>query len=175
MRYFLDTEFDEAPGKLELISIGIVAEDGREYYAISTEFKARRCNQWVKDNVLTQLPPRWVNPMYDSPRLREESRAWKNRGRIREEILAFCDPEKYGRPEFWGWACGFDYVAVTWLMGGMESWPSDWPYYFRDIQQSADERGVELEDQPAGQHDALADARWIRRLWEFLASPDKVV
>jgi hypothetical protein len=29
MKYFLDTEFIEQPNTIELISIGIVAEDGR--------------------------------------------------------------------------------------------------------------------------------------------------
>ena len=53
MKYFLDTEFLEGPQKekfpislfrkntpptIDLISIGVVAEDGREYYAISKDF-----------------------------------------------------------------------------------------------------------------------------------------
>jgi len=53
MKYFLDTEFLEGPQKekfpislfrkqtpntIDLISIGIVAEDGREYYAVSKDF-----------------------------------------------------------------------------------------------------------------------------------------
>lgn len=47
MKYYLDTEFHEYKktsfiskdvNTIELISIGIVAEDGREYYAISDEF-----------------------------------------------------------------------------------------------------------------------------------------
>ena len=37
MKYFIDTEFVETVGHIELISIGIVAEDGREYYAVHTE------------------------------------------------------------------------------------------------------------------------------------------
>ena len=40
MRYFYDTEFIENGRTIELISIGVVAEDGREFYAISTEFDA---------------------------------------------------------------------------------------------------------------------------------------
>src|SRR5690349_17532726 len=35
MRYFLDTEFIERPGTIDLISIGIVSEDRREFYAES--------------------------------------------------------------------------------------------------------------------------------------------
>ena len=56
MKYFIDTEFIEGPQKesfpislfrketpntIDLISIGIVAEDGREYYAISKDFNLR--------------------------------------------------------------------------------------------------------------------------------------
>jgi uncharacterized protein YjfI (DUF2170 family) len=38
VKYFYDTEFIDNGRIIDLISIGVVAEDGREYYAISTEF-----------------------------------------------------------------------------------------------------------------------------------------
>jgi hypothetical protein len=50
MKYFIDTEFLEGPQKklfgytkptIELISIGIVSEDGREFYAISKDFNLK--------------------------------------------------------------------------------------------------------------------------------------
>lgn len=50
MKYFIDTEFLEGTQKgifrdskptIDLISIGIVAEDGREYYAISKDFNIK--------------------------------------------------------------------------------------------------------------------------------------
>ena len=56
MKYFIDTEFlegkqkesfpislfrKETPNTIDLISIGIVAEDGREYYAISKDFNLK--------------------------------------------------------------------------------------------------------------------------------------
>ena len=45
MKYYLDTEFHEYKKNgidtIELISIGIVAEDGREYYAISKDFNLK--------------------------------------------------------------------------------------------------------------------------------------
>jgi hypothetical protein len=86
MKYFLDTEFIESTqstlfGKtkptIDLISIGIVAEDGREYYAISKDFNLKeawnrydRAEQtmfekqncfkgrkiyWIRDNVLKSI------------------------------------------------------------------------------------------------------------------------
>jgi len=66
MNYYLDTEFHEYKKKpfigkaidtIELISIGIVAEDDREYYAVSNEFdlKATWSNEWLRDNVLLNI------------------------------------------------------------------------------------------------------------------------
>ncbi|HEU4360304.1 MAG TPA: hypothetical protein VFR27_02205, partial [Mycobacterium sp.] len=52
MRYFYDTEFIDDGYTIELISIGVVAEDGREYYAVSTEFDAGRAGPWVRTHVL---------------------------------------------------------------------------------------------------------------------------
>lgn len=68
MKYYLDTEFKEGFHKplfgknrhfIDLISIGIVAEDGREYYAISNEFDLNAIwndkDSWVKENVLRPI------------------------------------------------------------------------------------------------------------------------
>lgn len=64
MKYYIDTEFIEdfytpllgkARHFIDLISIGIVAEDGREYYAISNEFNRKDASDWVKENVLNRL------------------------------------------------------------------------------------------------------------------------
>ena len=45
VRYFYDTEFIDDGRTIELISIGVAAEDGREYYAVSTEFDPRARRQ----------------------------------------------------------------------------------------------------------------------------------
>ena len=54
MKYYLDTEFLERPNTIELISIGINCEDGRELYEISNEFNLRRAwkDSWIRSNVL---------------------------------------------------------------------------------------------------------------------------
>jgi hypothetical protein len=64
MKYFIDTEFIEGFKKplfskrrhfIDLISIGIVAEDGREYYAMSNEFDPKDADGWVTENVLVPI------------------------------------------------------------------------------------------------------------------------
>ena len=42
MKYWMDTEFIERPYTIDLISIGLVAEDGREFYAESSEVDGPR-------------------------------------------------------------------------------------------------------------------------------------
>ena len=70
MRFFYDCEFIEDGTTIELVSIGVVGEDGREFYAVSTEFDASRAGAWVRANVLPKLP---------SP----ADRAWRSRQRLR--------------------------------------------------------------------------------------------
>ena len=41
-RYFYDCEFIEDGRVIDLVSIGVVDEYGREFYAVSTEFDATR-------------------------------------------------------------------------------------------------------------------------------------
>ncbi|WP_024905193.1 3'-5' exoribonuclease [Robbsia andropogonis] len=54
MRVFVDTEFTDFLN-CELISIALVAEDGSEFYAESTDFDRTLCSPFVWDAVLPQL------------------------------------------------------------------------------------------------------------------------
>ncbi len=66
MKYFLDQEFMSGFVKplfgkerhfIDLISIGLVSEDGREYYAVSNEFnlKVVWSDDWLRENVLRPI------------------------------------------------------------------------------------------------------------------------
>ena len=89
MRFFYDTEFIEDGETIELISIGIVGDDGREYYAVSTDFDPARAGEWVRNNVLNQLP----NP---------NSSEWKSLDTIRTDLEKFLHVP--GGAELWAWA-----------------------------------------------------------------------
>ena len=53
-----DLEFLEDGRTIELISIGIVSDDGREFYAVSSEAPGGRIHQndWLMANVWPSLP-----------------------------------------------------------------------------------------------------------------------
>lgn len=155
MKYFLDTEFSER-GPLfpvELISIGIVSEDGREFYAHSANYDIEACSDWVKVNVLPQV--QWEAPM--------------SRWTIAESVKLFVgdDPS----PEFWGYYADYDWVVFCQMFGTMMDLPTGWPMYCRDLKQWADQLGnPTLPAQSTAEHKALNDARWNKLAWEFLAN-----
>jgi len=106
VRYFYDTEFIDDGRTIDLISIGVAAEDGREYYAISTEFDPERAGSWVRANVLPKLPP-------------PASQLWRPRARIRSDLETFFDVDGSEPIELWAWVGAYDHVALCQLWGPM--------------------------------------------------------
>lgn len=154
MKYFLDTEFIEKPCMIDLISIGIVTEDGREYYAISMEFDGSEASAWVKQNVISLLPS-------------HKDPAWKNRMQIEREILEFVgdDPD----PEFWGYYADYDWVVFCWLFGPMIDLPKHFPKFCRDLKQHLVDHGnPKIPVDKGEEHNALADAWWIKKSYDWI-------
>lgn len=160
MRFWLDTEFIEDGRTIDLVSIGMVSEDNRKYYAVSSECEPKKANDWVVKNVLSQIDWGLARP----------------RKQIRHEILRFVGdiPENQHtgqkkRPEFWGYYADYDWVILCQLFGTMMDLPDGFPMYCRDIKQWCDELGnPQLPSQEKGLHHALADAEWNKMCWEFL-------
>lgn len=152
-RFFYDTEFIERPGRLDLISIGVVGEDGREFYAVSGEFDHSAASDWVKANVLAKLEP---------------PTTWKLLETIRLQLLDFLKPSVESPIELWGYYSAYDHVALCWLFGTMMDLPAGMPMWTNDIQQIRHAEGVTLPVQESGHHNALADARWTKLAYESL-------
>lgn len=151
MKFFFDTEFIERGPQypIELISIGVVAEDGREYYAISTEFNPAHASPWVVVNVLSHLTG-------SSKTLKE----------IRRDLIEFCGE----KPVFWSYYCDYDWVVLCQIFGTMMDLPEGWPMFCMDLKQLAVSEGNPiLPDLPdATEHHALSDAREIKYRYDWL-------
>jgi hypothetical protein len=154
-RYWFDTEFHEYPGILKLISIGIVCEDGREYYAQNSTTDLSIVNDWVREHVLPQLLP------YGDP-------CWKTLAEIRRTLIEFFadDPS----PEIWGWYADYDWVLFCWTIAGpMVALPEKFPRYCLDLRQTVFENQIDrdtLPPDPTDVHNALSDSRWLKSAWE---------
>lgn len=163
MRYYIDTEFIENGKTIDLISIGVVAEDGREFYAQNLACQFDNAHDWVKTNVLPCLSG--FNSEMKRPHLDldgDPEGPWYTRKAIAEEVIAFCDPARYGKPEFWGYYSAYDHVALCQIFGTMMELPQGWPMLTYDLRQFLDAKGLQGVTQPDDMpHHALGDARWI--------------
>lgn len=152
MRVWFDTEFIEDGKTIDLISIGMVREDGATYYAENIECDLSKASPWVKKNVLMHLGSK-------SPPMRCYM--------IANDIKAFAGE----KPEFWAYYADYDWVVLCQLFGTMMDLPKGWPMYCRDVKQLCDDRGnPELPKQVSQEHNALADAIWTKEAWEFLTA-----
>ncbi len=159
-RFWFDTEFIEDGRTIDLISIGIVSEDNRKYYAVSSECDPTKASKWVNLNVLSQVDWSLARP----------------RKQIRHELLRFIGEATQDvhtgskkQPEIWAYFADYDWVALCQLFGKMIDLPDGWPRYCRDVKQWCDDLGnPQLPSQGKDLHHPLADAEWVKKCWEFL-------
>lgn len=55
MLLFMSEEFTGLRKDTTLISLGIVSENGRKFYAEFDDYDKSRCNDWIKENVINNL------------------------------------------------------------------------------------------------------------------------
>lgn len=154
MRYWFDTEFIEDGKTIDLISIGIVAEDGREFYVENLDCDFNRACPWVKEHVFPHLQKDYHPNVHMS------------RDKIKLEILEFVGNDI---PEFWGYFAAYDWVVLCQIFGRMIDLPKNWPMFCRDIVQFQQFIGCpRLPVHTGTLHNALDDARWTRDSYLFL-------
>lgn len=178
MKYYLDTEFitgfkrpiQPLPtiGKfnkkeffIELISIGILAEDGRKYYAVSNELNPSLADDWVKKNVLWPIIGEsgiYNRSLQNLHGVTEYSKSamkavQKIKGKstieIRNDIVEFmgggCGHFGPGLfvpkdTEIYAYYADYDWVVFCSIFGRMIDLPSGMPMYCKDLKQMLDER-----------------------------------
>ena len=170
-RYFFDTEFIEDGKTIELISIGVVCEDGREFYAENANAVLSNANDWVKENVFPHL---WSR---STDEVRATANKWSRDGGT-GGLLYYSDIAKDLRrwinegkdtPEFWAYYADYDWVALCQLYGAMVDLPEGWPMFCLDLKQWCYQLGdPRLPEQTSTEHHALADARWNFEVYKFL-------
>lgn len=122
----------------------------------------------------------------------------KTNAQIAEEVKEFVNgigediSVGFGEHQFYGYYADYDWVVFCWLFGKMIDLPDGFPMYCIDLKQEIDSwvngkgkhevraRGFDLtlkrlKDRPdypkqTNEHNALDDARWNKKLYEFLKS-----
>ncbi|WP_406122888.1 3'-5' exoribonuclease [Streptomyces canus] len=183
-----DWEFLEDGSRIAPISIGIVADDGRTYYAVNALLAARgwkgwrfrrrvRKHQWLMENVVPNLPKphgdwnlhmpkRWLFNYLDP--------AVKPIEQIAREVRDFIR-DTGSDVQLWANYGAYDHVCLAQLWGRMIDLPEGVPMFTNDIQQEARRLGIgwdELPKQESGEHNALADARHNQTVRRWLAEQE---
>ena len=190
MRVFYDTEFLEDGKTIMPISIGMVAEDGREFYAVFEEIldcgepHQRICTHgWLMENVVPHLPLRTTQQYPEGYRLVGNSNTanfWLDtdslevmpRTMVRKHVKAFLDA--IPNVELWAWYGAYDHVMLAQLFGAMADRPASMPMWTNDVRQLQLQCGVsdgtlEAEVRRVGDaHHALFDAMWTRSAHAYL-------
>lgn len=178
MKYYLDTEFIEGFRKpiqflptikkfnkpyhfIDLVSIGIVSENGNEYYAICNEFDEKYADKWVKENVLNPI----YSELYQKQTPYEKThfsfgtktllkRYGKSKKQIAQDIFEFCTKDtltlekakyynvdySYQDIQFYAYYADYDWVLFCTLFGRMIDLPKGFPMYCRDLKQMLDDK-----------------------------------
>lgn len=179
MRVFFDTEFTGLHQKTTLISIGLVAENDRSFYAEFNDYNQSQVDDWIRDNVIANL----VFPATTEVEFRQEGKHVSIKhnketiaSRLSEWLTAVAID---GGIEMWSDCLAYDWVLFCNLFGGAFKIPKSVYYIPFDIAtflrvDGADpdvnrEKFARLEDSPEKvKHNALWDARVIKACYERL-------
>jgi hypothetical protein len=180
MRCYYDTEFLEDGSTIALISIGLVADDGREYYAVNRDMPIRRIrkNPWLMENVVPSLPKAHGPWIFDMPKrwlFNYADACVKPRAQIAAEVGAFilAAPD----PQLWADWGAYDHVVLCQLWGRMIDLPEGIPMWTHDLRQELERSGREKQvpSMPGTRsHNALDDAREVKYRYEWLAGQKTV-
>lgn len=173
--YAIDCEFyeDGRTADLTLLSIAVVCDDGREFYALNTRADFDACaegNPWLVDNVFPHLQTPFESSYRQTYPDLTAIRA--PREEIGGALAEFLQPE-HGRldPSIWSYFADYDWVCFCWCFGRMLDVPNWLPRYCLDIKQEAYRLGLRRDHFPehAGDaHSALDDARWHMEVLRWL-------
>ena len=161
MIYFFDTEFLEtALGdgqvKIELISIGIVSEDGDEFYAENIDFDWSKLSddEWLVKNVKPHL---------------KGGKCAMSIETMRSDLESWLDDD----PKWWAWVGAHDWLCLLSIWGRLLDRPKGWANRYVEQRSWVESKGYKgrgglprLNEDIA--HDALEDAKWNREVWLFV-------
>lgn len=182
-----DTEFIEDGRTIDLISIGMVREDGEKLYRINGDPAAITNavnHQWLRENVVPHLPVtvvpatagwaaageydwKWA----DHPDIEFVEPRWLIAAAVAQFITSVPDPQLRA------WYAAYDHVALMQLWGPMKSKPDGVPMWTFDLKQEAERLGnPRVPEQVEGEdHHALLDAEHDHVIDLFLQQREREI
>ena len=122
MKIFFDTEFTGLHKNTSLISLGMVDENDRTFYAEFTDYDKSQCDDWIQKNVINNL----IN---DSNKIDYESNDWfviGDKDFVKTMLTKWL--KQYAVVELVSDVCHYDMVLFIDIFGGAFDLPKNVNY-----------------------------------------------
>ena len=180
MKIYFDTEFTGLHKDTTLISIGLVAEDGKTFYAELTDYDKSQCDEWIEKNVIGNLLyPNREGAQNDGNNMVVIG----NKELVKSYLTSWLD--QYKSVEFVSDVCHYDMVLLIDIFGHAFKLPSHVCAACHDINQDIarhydvdeivafDKSREEIIAENAiaikgDKHNALYDAKVIKEIYHII-------
>lgn len=173
MKLFIDSEFTGLHQGSTLISLGIVADNGKQFYAEFTDYAENQVDDWIKENVIANLQFRDMNQFEQT--IGDYTLMKGDTGHISGALHDWLS--QFKKIEVWSDCHHYDMVLFMELFGGAFGLPSNVYYIPFDISTMFKVFGIDPDisreafiDQPVDgmKHNSLYDAKVIQACYDKL-------
>lgn len=179
MKVFFDTEFTGLHKDTSLISIGLISEDGREFYAEIIDYDKTQVDEWIQGNVIDNLWTKLGAFDWGCPDFYYHD----NKAVITDRLKKYFN--QFDTVELVSDVCHYDMVLLIDLFGTAFDLPSNVSPVCHDINQDiakyheisdADAFDISRENMlenngikiKGKKHNALYDAKVIKAIYEIV-------
>jgi hypothetical protein len=167
-KIFFDTEFTGLHQNTTLISIGLVSECGKTFYAEFNDYDFKQVDDWLKENVINNLQYNGIFQKLDETK---NSISYKSTTEnIKEKLTDWL--EQFGEVEIWSDCLSYDWVLFNQIFGHAFNIPKNVYYIPFDICTLFYAKGIDADisreafaemSEGSQKHNALWDAKVIRQ------------
>lgn len=178
-KIFFDTEFTGLHQKTTLISIGLISECGKQFYAELTDYDKSQIDEWLQENVLNNL---YLDGYDNDANLSD----WKIKGNS-DDVKSALEVwiAQFEEIEIWSDCLSYDWVLFNQIFGHAFNIPKNVYYIPFDIctlfqvkginpdisrEEFAKDFLVKVAFQSGKKHNAMWDAFVIRECYKKLSS-----
>lgn len=162
MKIFFDTEFTGLHKDTTLISIGLIDENGRTFYAEFSDYYECQCDEWIRENVLTHLKWSKEGQVENFVNINNDNwEAYGNKDYIKIVLNDWLS--QYDTVELVSDVCHYDMVLFISIFGDAFSIPKNVNPACHDINQDIAKyyNITETEAFDLSREDILSDNRYI--------------
>lgn len=179
-KIFFDTEFTGLHQKTTLISIGLISECGKTFYAELTDYDKKQVDKWIKENVINNLKLKKPTKKQEVILTQYTTKPGTtlfcgNMSWLKKELGFWLS--QFKEVEMWSDCLSYDWVLFCQIFGNAFSIPKNIYYIPFDICTLFKQKGIDPDvdreffaeaSSIAEKHNALWDARVIQKCFNKL-------